>query len=120
MVDTNNPKTMRVLNYVDTLNLGAYIGQYPIGTPLTVLNVWDKVNHRFISVVRVTGDNHAKTVVVPYGNVSDTTPPASSDGKFFHAWSYSANCTAVQTSSQVEAFFDNVMVNAIPPNQNQQ
>jgi len=121
MVDTNHPKTVRVLNFVDTLGLEADIGQYPIGTALTVLNIWDKVNHRFISVVRVVGDDGpGKTVIVPYGNVSDTTPPASADGKFLHAWSYSLNCAAVQTFSQVEAFFDNVMINAVPPNQNQQ
>lgn len=121
MVDTNNPKTMRVLNYVDTLGLEADIGVYPTGTPLAVLNQWDKANHRFVSVVSVIGqDGPVKQVIVPYGAVSDNTPPASTDGKFLHAWSYSLNCTAVQTSSRVEAFFDNVIINAIPASQNQQ
>jgi hypothetical protein len=107
-IDSSNPKTMSVGNW-GTWG-GPNMGSYPIGTPLTVTNAWDKANHQFIVVVKVTGDDGSGTkVVVPY-SVSDTTPPVN-PYKVFTNMLYSLNCTSAQTFAGVETFFDNVIVN---------
>ena len=118
-VDPSDPTTMLVANWMTRrgggLGVSTHIGSYPIGTPLTVTNAWDKANHQFISVVRVTGeDGPGRTVVVPY-SVSDTMPPAV-PFKYLLAYAFSANCTSAQTFARVEALFDNVMINVgLPP-----
>jgi hypothetical protein len=110
LVDSSNPKTMQVGDWLGYLGIGSDLGSYPIGTPLTITNTWDKANHQFIAVAKVTGDDGAgKKVVVPY-SVSDTTPPTWS-AKYFTNMVYSLNCTSAQTFAGVEAFFDNVMIN---------
>lgn len=119
-VDPSNPKTMNVANWMtgSGLGVGTPIGSYPIGTPLTVTNSWDKANHQFISVVQVTGDSGtAKKVVVPY-SVSDLNLPVYPN-KGFGTGAYGANCTSAQTFAEVEAFFDNVMINVPPPRADQ-
>ena len=115
-VDPSNPKTMIVRNWFTGSGLGisTEIGNYPIGTPLRLSNTWDKANHQFISVVQVIGEpGPGKRVVVPY-TVSDTTLPAYAYKQLL-TYVYSQNCTSAQTFAQVEAFFDNVMVNVPPP-----
>jgi len=117
-VDPSNPKTMIVGNWFtgNGLGIGTPIGNYPVGTPLRLYNAWDKANHQFISIVKVIGEesDSVKRVVVPY-TVSDTTLPAYAE-KQLTAFVYSQNCTSAQTFAQVEAFFDNVMVNVpLPP-----
>jgi hypothetical protein len=76
--DTNDPKTIHVVNWLSGRDLGVAtdMGSYPIGTTLTDTIAWDKANHQFVSVVKVKGETgEAMRVVVPY-SVSDTTPPA--------------------------------------------
>jgi len=114
-VDPSDPKTMIVGNWFtgSGLGVGTLIGNYPIGTPLRLSNTWNKANHQFISVVQVIGESGpGRRVVVPY-TVSDTMPPAYAE-KQLTTFVYSQNCNAVQTFAQVEAFFDNVLVN-VPP-----
>jgi hypothetical protein len=114
-VDPSNPKTMIVGNWFtgSGLGIGTPIGNYPLGTPLRLYNTWDKANHQFISVVQVIGESDpGKRVVVPY-TVSDTTLPAYAE-KQLTTFVYSQNCTSAQTFAQVEAFFDNVMINVGP------
>jgi hypothetical protein len=123
-IDPSNPRSMMVANWMTGSGQGVntLIGYYPLGTPLTVTNTWDQANHRFISVVRVKGDSGpGKRVVVPYSSLytSDTMLPYY-PYKQFTTMVFSQNCTSVRTFAQVEAFYDNVMINAAPPNQNEQ
>ena len=115
-VDPSNPKTMLVGNWLSSgngLGIGTNIGEYPVGTPLRLHNAWDKANHQFISVVEVIGEpGQGNSVTVPYA-LSDTTLPAYAN-KQFTTFVYSQNCTSAQTFAQVEAFFDNVMINVAP------
>jgi hypothetical protein len=76
VVDTNNPKTLSVSNWMSGSGLGVStdMGSYPIGTTLTVTLAWDKANHQFISTLKVKEDpSQVVRVAVPY-YVSDTTP----------------------------------------------
>jgi hypothetical protein len=50
--------------------------------------------------------------VVPY-SVPDTKPP-SWNSRWLEAPLVAANCTSGQTFAQVEAFYDNVMINVAP------
>ena len=112
-VATIDPKTMSV-NYWNNQGGAAFVDNYPIGTPLTGTIAWDKANHQFICVVKVRGDpGPGKQVVVPYP-VSDTTPPASPQ-KTLAIQAGSLNCTSAKTFAQVEAFYDNVIINQPPP-----
>jgi hypothetical protein len=115
-IDASDPTTMSVGNWLASANglgYGVPIGTYPVGTPLIVTNIWDKTNHRFISVVKVKDESGStKRVVNPY-SVSDTTP-AVNPARGLSILAYSLNCTSTQTFAQTEAFFDNVIVNAAP------
>ena len=114
-IDVSDPKTVRVGDWCPAcVGMGAYMGTYPIGTPLTLSNTWDKTNHQFIATVKITGDSgQGKRFVVPY-LTSDTTPPVN-PSKELLTYVYSANCSSAQTSTYFEAFFDNVIINAPPP-----
>ena len=121
VVDTNSPATIHATSAVNgsSLNVSVDMGSYPIGTPLTVTVAWNKANHSFFFAVHVIGDaGLGKRVWIPY-SVSDTNPPAWLQ-RNISASPNSANCTSVRTFSAVEAFVDNVIVNAAPPSQNQQ
>lgn len=112
VVDTNNTKQIGVSNYLggNGLAISTDMGSYPIGTTLIATLTWDKANHQFTSAVKVKDDpSKGRSVVVPY-SVPDPLPPTW-PGKALSAWVYSANCTSAQTFAQVEAFYDNVMVN---------
>ena len=114
--DPTIPGMMQVGNWLwgSGLALGTDMGYYPIGTPLTLTNVWDKVNHRFVSNVKIKGKpGPGVTVTVPY-SVSDTAPPAVPLKRLI-ADVYSQNCASVHTFAQAEARFDNVMINVPPP-----
>ena len=96
------------------LGISTLIGYYPLGTPFTATNTWDKPNHRFITFLQVKGDpDSRRRVVVPYF-VPDSDSPAY-PYKQFDSMAYSLNCTSTQTSAEIEAFFDNVIVNNPPP-----
>jgi len=113
LVDTNNPKTITVINWMSGSGLGVStdMGSYPIGTTFTATIAWDKPNHQFISAVKV-GEDPGQTVrvAVPY-YVSDTNQAAYTQ-RSLNAALHTANCTSAQTFGQVEAFYDNVIVNA--------
>jgi hypothetical protein len=112
-VDTTDPKTIHVGNW-NGQSGWTEVGSYPIGAPLTATFAWDKANHQFIALVKVKGEpGQGKMVAVPY-SVSDTTPPAS-PYKQLSAQAYSLNCTSAKTFAQVEAFYDNVIINQPPP-----
>jgi hypothetical protein len=111
-VDTSNPTIMSVnvwWGWKDQANNQPF-AEYPIGTPLTATFKWDKSDHRFIGTVKIKGQPGAATeVLVPYW-MSDTTPAAYPDKRLV-AVTFSPNCTSGQTSAQVEATFDNVIIN---------
>lgn len=112
IVDTQNPKTIGVSNWMAGGGLGVStdMGSYPIGTTLSVTLAWDTVKHQFTSSVKVKDDPAVgMSVVVPY-NVPDTKSPAWNQ-RWLGASVNSANCTSAQTFAQVEAFYDNVMIN---------
>jgi len=114
-VDPTDPKTMQVANWMTGGGAGVStpIASYPIGTPLTLTNIWDKTNHQFISIVHPVGElRPINKVIVPYSSFynSDSLAPVNPYKSFF-ALVYSQNCTSIQTQSYVEAFFDNVMIN---------
>ncbi len=116
IVNTDDPNTIQVGYYLGSRDLwiADEIGRYPLGKTLTATVAWDKANHQFIFAVNVTGDpSHAARAVAPY-YVSDIAPPVN-PVRWLDAGVYSPNCTSSQTSSQVEAFYDNVMINAAPP-----
>jgi hypothetical protein len=116
IVDTNDPNTVQVGYYLGSTDLwiADEIGRYPIGKTLTATIAWDKANHQFIFAVNVTGDpSHAARAVAPY-SVSDTTLPVQ-PVRWLVAGTNSLNCASAQTSAQVEVSYDNVMINAAPP-----
>jgi len=116
LIDASNPKYIQILNWLSGSGLGVPtpIANHPLGTPLTASNTWDRANHRFITVVQVTGDpDSARKVVVPY-LVPDSALPAV-PYKEFDSMAYSLNCTSTQTFAAIEVFFDNVVINNPPP-----
>lgn len=111
-VDTFNPQTMLASLWWGYRDQGSDFGiaSYPLGTPLTATLNWDKANHQFVATVKVKGAPGIGTVVaVPY-LVSDTAPPAFAM-KNLNAEAHTLNCTSGKTTGQVEATFDNVMIN---------
>jgi hypothetical protein len=111
-VDTSAPKTMSVNGWWGWKDQGdnKTLAQYPIGTPLTGTFKWDKANHQFVARVKVKGQPGSGTeVVLPYW-MSDTTPPAYPDRRLVGV-AFSVNCTSGKTNAQVEARFDNVIIN---------
>ena len=114
-VDTTDPKTVKVSAFWYVSGQGGWtdIDSYPIGTPLTGTLAWDKANHQFIAVVKARGEpGPGKEVMLPY-SISDTTP-AVSPRRTIDAVVWSSNCTSTQTYAQVEAFYDNVLINSYP------
>ena len=118
VVDTNDPKTVHVSNFMSwrDLGVGADMGSYPMGTTLTITTTWDKAHHQFISVVNVKDDpSKGMRVVVPYSSyfVADTMPPVN-PVRWLVTGADTANCTSTHTYAQEEVFYDNLIVNATP------
>jgi hypothetical protein len=115
-VDASNPKSLQVINWLSGSGLGVAtpIASYPIETPLTVTNTWDKAHHRFITVVAVAGEPDSATkVIIPY-SVSDSALPVVPYRQLTSS-AYSLNCTSIQTFAEMEIFWDNVKINNPPP-----
>ena len=115
--DTATPGTISVVNWFCSANgpcYGIEVARYPVGTPLTVTNAWDKANHRFVSTVKAKGEEvgPGKTGVLSY-SVSDTTPPTYVE-RDLNVTVTTPNCTSTRTFAHAEALFDNVMINATP------
>jgi hypothetical protein len=116
-IDTFSPSTMALSVYWGHPWPGPAtdvpFATYPIGTPLVATLTWDKANHQFIGETRIRDDesrsNSVKQVQIPY-SVSDTTSPAS-PLKSLQASQHTLNCTSASTYGQVEATYDNVVVN---------
>jgi hypothetical protein len=71
---------------------------------------WDKANHQFIGRTKIKGqEGPGDEVVIPYSE-SDVTPPAT-PLKTLLASQHTLNCTSAKTNGQVEATFDNVIIN---------
>ena len=114
--DTNNPDTISVVNWFCSANgpcYGIELATYPVGTPLTVTNAWDKANHQFVSTVKAKWEpGPGKRAVLPY-SVSDTTPPANVE-RDLNVTVTTPNCTSTRTFAGAEGWFDNVIVNPTP------
>jgi hypothetical protein len=109
---SQTPQTVEVGGFVyyqgqffDNVDLGAV----NFGEQVTVELQWDQPGHQFVvSLFRP----HLHTKVkqsMPYA-ISDTTA-AVSPFKAMNANVYPANCTAAQTSADLDVLFDNVMTN---------
>jgi hypothetical protein len=86
------------------------LADYPIGTQLTGTLKWDKANHRFIGRTRVKGqEGPGEEILIPYSE-PDVTSPAN-PLKALQASQHTLNCTSAKTNGQVEATFDNVIIN---------
>ena len=79
-----------------------------MGIPVTTTNRWDQPNHRFIALLKVK--NGLYFVGTSSYAVADSTPPAN-PSKSLSAATYAPNCTVQMTTSEVEANFDNVIIN---------
>ena len=85
-----------------------HLTDFPMGTPVTTTIRWDQLNHRFIALLKVK--NGLYLVGTSSYAVPDSTPPAS-PSKSLSAATYAPNCTVQITTSEVEANFDNVIIN---------
>jgi hypothetical protein len=90
----------------------AFYGFSSLGTisfeqSLTGTLQWDQPNHQFI--FEASGPNLSSTATISY-SVSDTTP-AAAPLKLIGARAFAPNCTTLQGTSDIEAFYDNVRVN---------
>jgi hypothetical protein len=112
-VDTTNPKTMGVSVYWGRpwpLGTDVPFASYPIGTEVTATLKWDKANHQFIATTKAKGENgKGSQLVLPY-SFPDTALPAN-PLKSLQASQHTLNCTSAKTYGQVEATFDNVIIN---------
>jgi len=85
-----------------------HLTDFPMGTPVTTTIRWDQPNHRFIALLKVK--NGLYLMGTSSYAVPDSTPPAS-PSKSLSAATYAPNCTVQITTSEVEANFDNVIIN---------
>jgi hypothetical protein len=113
-IDSTNPTTQQLSVYWGYVWPGAAtdtpLTTYPVGKELTAILNWDKDNHQFIATTQVKGEPEtAERVVIPYP-FPDTTPPAN-PVKSLQAAQHTLNCTNAPTYGQVEATFDNVIIN---------
>jgi hypothetical protein len=115
--DASKPGTITVGNWFCAGSNGPCYGNdfatYPVGTPLTATNTWDKANHQFISSVKAkSAVGPGKGAALPYF-VSDTTPPVNPQ-RALGVSVAASNCTSTRTFAHAEALYDNVIVNAAP------
>lgn len=82
-------------------------GIFLIGQPIVAKLKWDKPNHQFIA--STTTANGSIQAVMPYPT-ADTVPPAA-PSKFLGARAFVPNCTDQTTTGDMEAYFDDVVVN---------
>lgn len=82
-------------------------GIFRIGEPIVAKLKWDKPNHQFIA--STTTDNGSIEAVMAYPT-ADTMPPAA-PSKFLGARAFVPNCTDKTTTGDMEAYFDDVVVN---------
>lgn len=85
-----------------------FLGNIPIGTPITATVAWDKANHQFVFswTNKLT---HVTTPGVLSYSFSDTTPAADPE-KHLNVEIFPANCTATRAWVSADALFDNVFI----------
>ena len=85
------------------------VGTVPVGVPIRASLQWIPSGHKLRAGFENLITHQYFAADVPY-SMSDTTPPTGYwDGLYVQA--FPVNCTAQQTSSQIEATFDNVVLN---------
>jgi len=110
LVDVSDPRTITVGGWWGWEDQGNwnFIASYPVGTSLRGSIRWDKENRQFVASV-TAADGTGGTAVMPY-TVLETAPPVTANKKL-DATLFTLNCTSTQTFGEVEATFDNVMIN---------
>jgi hypothetical protein len=84
------------------------VGTVQAGTPIRATLRWLPSSHKFIASFENLITHQHFAADVPY-SMSDTTPP-SGYWDALYVQVFPANCVGQQTSSQMEATFDNVMI----------
>jgi len=85
------------------------VGSIPVGTPVRATLRWLPSSHKFTAGFENLITHQHFAADVPY-SMPDTTPPTGYwDGLYVQV--FPANCIGQQTSSQMEATFDNVIIN---------
>lgn len=85
-----------------------FLGNIPIGTPITATVAWDKANHQFV----FSWTNKLTHVTTPGAlsySFSDTTPAADPE-KHLNVEIFPANCSATRAWVSTDALFDNVFI----------
>jgi hypothetical protein len=85
-----------------------HLTNIPMGTPVTTTIRWDQTNHQFIAILKAP-DGISLVGISSYA-IADSTP-AANPSKSLSAATYAPNFTVRTTTSNVEANFDNVIVN---------
>jgi len=108
---TDNPGLLNVSaflfwqgQYFDFVTLGSAT----VGTPLRATLRWVPDSHKFVAGFENLVTHQHFGADVPY-TMADTTP-ATGYWNGFYVQSFPANCIGEQTSSQIEATFDNVVI----------
>jgi len=84
------------------------IATLPVGERVTATLRWDQPNHRFVAIVRPAAAVHyqqTSSYSAPDGS------PAANPSKGFSAAALAPNCTTQMTTSNVESYVDNVIIN---------
>ena len=85
-----------------------FLGNIPIGTPITTTVAWDQANHQFV----FSWTNKLTHVTTPGGlsyGFSDTTPAADPE-KHLNVEITPPNCSATRAWVSTDALFDNVFI----------
>ncbi len=84
-----------------------HVAYIAMGTPVTTTFRWDRANHRFVATLKAPVGlyfQQASGYSIPDVNL------AANPSKSLSAATYAPNCTVQNTSSYVEASFDNVII----------
>ena len=84
-----------------------HITYIAMGTPVTTTIRWDRANHQFIATLKAPGGLYFQQTS---GYSIPDVKLAANPSKSLSAATYSPNCTGQNTSSYVEASFDNVRI----------
>lgn len=85
------------------------LGWIPVGTPIRATLRWSQSNHKFTLVFRNLQTQEVFSADIPY-SMSDTTPPTGR-WNVLDLQVFPVNCLGQPMSSQMDATFDNVVIN---------
>jgi len=88
---------------------GVDLGTTNVGDRVIAQLEWDQANHRFVASWTKVGSGSVTKASMPY-TMPDTTPPAY-PFKLLGVRTFSPNCIDTRTFADMEATFDNVMIN---------